>query len=206
MATKPARTQAERREEAERRILQAAIRLLVEKGYDRFSLAEVGDLAGYSRGLPGHYFGKKEDLLSQVAMFIVAGYRESVAVDGGHARGLPLVLARIRAYVRGFGTRPNRALNVLIAEARFRPALRRTIMELNQRSRERWQNEIRMGVEAGNVRADINPVAIGSMIHAFLRGQSTFADLDPGYDVNATMEAFVRHLEQILGPHPTSAG
>ncbi|MFX8164684.1 helix-turn-helix domain-containing protein, partial [Acinetobacter baumannii] len=78
---KPARKQADRRDEAEHKILTAAIRLLVEKGYDRFSLAEVGYAAGYSRALPAHYFGKKEDLLSQVATYLVATYRESIATS-----------------------------------------------------------------------------------------------------------------------------
>ena len=200
VAAKQARTQAERRDEAERRILEAAIRLLVERGYDRFSLADVGEVAGYSRGLPGHYFGRKEDLLSQVAMFIVSRYYEAIIDTDAFQPGLPRVIARIRRYIEGFGSRGHRALNVLFGEARVHPTLKRTITELNQNTRTRWQTEIQAGIKAGNVRPDVNAEAIGAMIHAFLRGQSTFADLDPGYDVNTTTESLVESLLTLLSP------
>lgn len=200
VAAKQTRTQAERRDEAERRILEAAIRLLVERGYDRFSLADVGDVAGYSRGLPGHYFGRKEDLLSQVAMFIVSSYYDAIIDTDAFQPGLPRLIARIRRYIQGFGSRGNRALNVLFAEARFHPTLKRTITELNQKTRTRWQAEIQAGIKAGNVRANVNAEAIGAMIHAFLRGQSTFVDLDPGYDVKATTESLVENLLTLLSP------
>jgi len=200
VAAKQTRTQAERRDEAERRILEAAMRLLVERGYDRFSLADVGEVAGYSRGLPGHYFGRKEDLLSQVAMFIVSRYYEAIVDTDAFQPGLPRVIARIRRYIEGFGRGGHRALNVLFAEARFHPTLKRTITELNQKTRTRWQAEIQAGIKAGNVRANVNAEAIGAMIHAFLRGQSTFVDLDPGYDVKATTESLVENLLTLLSP------
>ena len=47
------RSQAQRRDEAERRLLSAAVRLVGERGLERITLAEVGEAAGYSRGLPG---------------------------------------------------------------------------------------------------------------------------------------------------------
>jgi TetR/AcrR family acrAB operon transcriptional repressor len=197
-ASKQARTQAERRGEAERRILNAAIRLIVDKGYDRFTLAEVGELAGYSRGLPAHYFGKKEDLLSEVARFIVARYRESSPETESMEPGLPRLAARIRRYAAGFGSRPGRALSVLIAEARFYPKLKRTITDLNQRSRSAWEREVRAGMAGGCMRPDLNAKAQGAIIHAFLRGQSTFVDLDPDYDAEETTEAFIEALEQRL--------
>jgi hypothetical protein len=89
---------------------------------------------------------------------------------------------------------------VLFAEARFHSTLKRTITELNQRARARWQNEIRVGIKAGNIRSGVNAEAIGAMIHAFLRGQATFVDLDPGYAVNATTEALVQSLLTLLSP------
>jgi TetR/AcrR family acrAB operon transcriptional repressor len=200
LAAKLTRTQAERRAEAERRILEAAIRLLVERGYDRFSMQEVGELAGYSRGLPAHYFGKKDDLLSEVAMFIIARYYETVASTDAYEPGLPRLVARIGHYVQGLGTPGNRALNVLIAEARFHAQLKRTITELNRRARMRWQAEVLAGIEAGNIRADADADAVGAMVHAFVRGQSTFVDMDPGYDVGAATESLVQMLQKDLPP------
>jgi AcrR family transcriptional regulator len=200
-AARQRRTQAERRDEAERRILEAATQLVVERGYDRFSLADVGELAGYSRGLPGHYFGKKEDLLARVAMFRISNYYEVMAqAEASLEPGLPRLLGRIRQYVRGFGTLGAKALSVIIAEARFHPKLKRTITELNQRARARWSAEVQAGIDAGNIRADVDAAATGSVIHAFLRGQSTFADLDPTYDPSKATEALVAALLTVLAP------
>jgi AcrR family transcriptional regulator len=205
LPAKQTRTQAERREESERRILEAAIRLVVERGYDRFSMAEVGELAGYSRGLPAHYFGSKEDLLSELGMFIVASYYEAIADTDVLEPGLPRLAARIRRYVQGFGSRENRALSVLIAEARFHPKLKRTITELNQRARGRWQTEISLGIKTGNIRPDAEPAGFGAMIHAFVRGQLTFVDMDPGYDLHAATELFVGSLIKLLAPASSAA-
>ena len=56
-------TQAERRETAERAILQAAEKIVAERGLEELSMTEVGEAAGYSRALPGHYFGSKSALI-----------------------------------------------------------------------------------------------------------------------------------------------
>jgi AcrR family transcriptional regulator len=57
------RTQAERRNESERRILEAAVLTIGQKGSAQTSLAEIGEIAGYSRGLPAHLFGSKQNLI-----------------------------------------------------------------------------------------------------------------------------------------------
>ncbi|HVV34240.1 MAG TPA: helix-turn-helix domain-containing protein, partial [Vitreimonas sp.] len=63
MAAAPRRTQLQRRIDAETKLLDASLTLLIERGYDRFALSEVGELAGYSRGLAAHHFENKEGLL-----------------------------------------------------------------------------------------------------------------------------------------------
>jgi TetR/AcrR family acrAB operon transcriptional repressor len=194
------RKQVERREEAEAKILNAAIRLIVEKGYDRFTLTEVGEVAGYSRGLPAHYFGKKEDLLTEVVRYIVDNYRtDSSQIDKALA-GLPRLIAAIRIYSKGAGSRESRALGALITEAMFRPKLKRAITTLHLRGAANWEERILAGVAAGNVRPDVNVKAQAAVIYAFLRGQMTFAGLDPKFDIEATAEEFVQTLAQHLAP------
>jgi AcrR family transcriptional regulator len=196
------RKQVERREEAETKILTAAIRLLVDKGYDRFTLAEVGELAGYSRGLPAHYFGKKEDLLVEMMRYIIENYRSGVAKIDDVEAGLPHLIARIRTYTAGAGNRASRALGVLIAEAMFWPKLKRTISDLHSRGWKNWEDEIRAGVAAGNIRSDVNVAAQAAVIYAFLRGQMMFAGLDPKYDVQGTTDEFIATLTQRIAATP----
>ena len=58
------RTQAERTAESDARMLAAAVQLIVERGADGMTLKDVGEFAGYSRGLAGHRFGSKAGLFS----------------------------------------------------------------------------------------------------------------------------------------------
>jgi AcrR family transcriptional regulator len=53
------RTQAERRAAARDRLLQAAAELIAECGLPAVTLAQVGERAGYSRGIANHHFGTK---------------------------------------------------------------------------------------------------------------------------------------------------
>ena len=62
--------QSKKREDAENRLIVATIELLSEKGHDGFSLADVGERAGYSRSLPAHHFGTRRALVRRVIVSI----------------------------------------------------------------------------------------------------------------------------------------
>src|SRR6218665_1778714 len=70
------RTQAERVAESDRRLIEAAIRLIARVGYTHTTLESIGVEAGYSRGLVQHRFGSKERLLEDLIKHITADYRE----------------------------------------------------------------------------------------------------------------------------------
>ena len=59
-------TQAERTTLSRSRMIDAAIDLIVRKGIEGMTLKEVGEAAGYSRGLAGYRFGSKKDLLVEI--------------------------------------------------------------------------------------------------------------------------------------------
>ncbi|MBQ61816.1 MAG: hypothetical protein CMQ19_07045 [Gammaproteobacteria bacterium] len=59
-------TQAERAKISDKRMLEAAVKLIVDHGPAATSLKEVGLLAGYSRGLAGQRFGSKDKLFAFV--------------------------------------------------------------------------------------------------------------------------------------------
>jgi TetR/AcrR family acrAB operon transcriptional repressor len=193
------RTQADRREEAETRLLDAAIRLVAEKGYDGFSLADVGEAAGFSRGLPAHYFGRKEVLLSRVAQHVVERYADSLARLPRSEPGMPRLAATNRQYARGMASLGNRALGLLVAQAVVEPGLRETIAALNANGFKGLEAQIRAGVAAGNITANVNAPAQARAIYAFLRGQMAFAALDPDYDVMSVAEEFIAMLRARIG-------
>src|ERR1700743_2731482 len=49
---------------------QAAISSIAEVGYDAVTVASICDAAGFSRGLIGHYFKGKDDLLLEAVRYI----------------------------------------------------------------------------------------------------------------------------------------
>jgi AcrR family transcriptional regulator len=59
-------TQVERKEISDAKMLDAAVDLIVERGAGQTTLKDVGEKAGYSRGLAGYRFGNKEGLFDFV--------------------------------------------------------------------------------------------------------------------------------------------
>jgi|TARA_B110000879_G_scaffold119695_1_gene158966 AcrR family transcriptional regulator len=59
-------TQIERKEISDAKMLEAAVDLIVERGAAQATLKDVGERAGYSRGLAGYRFGNKAGLFDFV--------------------------------------------------------------------------------------------------------------------------------------------
>lgn len=75
------RTQAERSAETRRRILDAAVDCLVDRGYAKTTVEEVARRAGVSLGAERHHFPSKIDLLTHAVRHLFEGlgadYREA---------------------------------------------------------------------------------------------------------------------------------
>src|SRR5688572_18894815 len=67
-------TQEERTDLSDRRMLECAVRLIVERGISGTKLTDVGLHAGYSRGLAAMRFGTKASLLGRVARHVTANW------------------------------------------------------------------------------------------------------------------------------------
>ncbi|MDX9999536.1 MAG: TetR/AcrR family transcriptional regulator [Phenylobacterium sp.] len=169
------RTQAQRRAEAEQRILQAAVEIIAERGVDQLTLAEAGEAAGYSRALPAHYFGSREDLIRAVADHLVQGYRrrmEEGPPGGLTASGLEALIARIAYYIDDNRRSVSRlrAFHEVLNAALNRPALAPAIAQLDQESAAGFVHHIRAAIRRGEISPDVDPEAQGVLILATLRG------------------------------------
>ena len=96
------KTHAQRREEAERRLLDAALTIVAQRGSVRMTLAEVGEAAGYSRGLAAHRFGNKAGLVQALAGYIGEQFGQQRARWPALQPGLAAIVGNIRFY---FGRR-----------------------------------------------------------------------------------------------------
>lgn len=172
---------------------------MAEKGYDGFSLADVGEKAGYSRGLPAHYFGKRDNLLKKVAENIIENFYEGLSMTPSAEPGLPSINALIRHYASSSKTRRVKALVILLARSLVDDNLKPTIRELNDRSLSFLEQIIGEGIEAGNIHSDIDRKLQARVIYAFLRGQLGFAAFDKDYDIVAISESFIAMLALTIG-------
>jgi AcrR family transcriptional regulator len=170
---KPRRTQAERTALSDARMFEAAMELIVEHGTHNTTLKEIGERAGYSRGLASNRFGSKEALFNQM----VRDFNEKWAIElrrfVGDLSGLAAFMAALEA-VEFFllnHTVQMQALYTLWYESiSSHTAIRRRLAANHlayRRDSERW---VRQGVEEGTIRPSIDPTCFAVEFNAFIFG------------------------------------
>ena len=131
--TDAASSRAEQRSRTEARILAAASRLFVERGYERTTIRAIAGAAGVDGGLVMHYFGSKQGLFQcvtrarpvpelsgsaeQVTEQILARLAESLASEPVHSLAL----------LRSMLTHPEAAQTLREGAARFQAEISRPI-------------------------------------------------------------------------------
>lgn len=202
------RTKAELREEAIRKMIDVAIRLIAEKGASRLSIAEVGLAAGYSHSLPNYHFKTKKNLLLDVYSFIVEDYlrvskkRLSRRAGGPVRAGMDYLESTVRAYFGLADTPGARAIHVLWAESvSSLPELHEEIRESNRRNLDHMEAHVRIAIERGEIDASVDPKAVAVMLMGQLRGVLAQKILDPErVDLDALADTVVATLKQGLAP------
>jgi AcrR family transcriptional regulator len=165
------RTQQERRAETERRLLDAAAALLARGGASAVTLAEIGRVAGYSRGIVTHQFGSRAGLLAAFAEVA----QERVEPDPDQPAGVERLLALARAYVDlvTAGDDYSRGYLLLWAESmRAAPEVREIFAERDRRLTEEILEDLAAGQATGEVRGDLDLEATAAVLVGQLRGLS----------------------------------
>lgn len=162
------RTQQQRREETERKVLAAATALIAQRGSRALTLAEVGEAAGYSRGIVSHHFGSREKLLHAVIRdaqtFTLPETADSAA---------DWLAEMVRAYLTNITSRrPSaRAFLQMWGEAIAADAILMPLYaEADAGFRRLLADKVREGIHDGSVRPDANPEAMAVSLVGLLRG------------------------------------
>jgi AcrR family transcriptional regulator len=194
------RTHAERRREAETRIVQAAFEIAARRGVDQLTLAEAGEEAGYSRALPAHYFENREALLAAVAEHAVKNYRRrlserNVLTDDG----VNALLATIAFYLddsRGWPKKLRAFHEVINAGLRW-PAIGEVVARLDREWIDRVSAQIRTAQRHGDIRADIDPVAEAVAVCGAMRGiMSQWLIAPDSIDLDAVRDSYLAGLRR----------
>lgn len=168
------RSQAERRTDAQERLIDSAISLIAERGLQRTSLADIGERAGLSRSMAAHHFGDKQGILRVLAKRIRSDFRSGLEKAGvsGH-EGLKRILETIDVYVRANAIKPERAHAVyfMFAEALMLGGeLKAEMQVFNEETLQTFETQIRRGIELGEIRADVDPKTHAVIIVGMIRG------------------------------------
>ncbi|MGW4369408.1 TetR/AcrR family transcriptional regulator [Nocardia takedensis] len=204
-AAPPRRTQRERAAQAEQALLDAAESLFAERGVDNTSLADVGQVAGYSRGLVNHHFGSKAALVDRLAHRIqdhfVAGFGVEARADAVTVESLAgLVVDYLHAVVDQ--ERTGRAFFVmwgasLAAEASLRPVFAAD----DTRFRTAAEDFVRAGQAGGSVDPALDPAACAAAVVGMVRGVAAQHLIAPeSFDLSAAAEACGQFVVRTLTP------
>ena len=83
-------------------ILEKALQLFYEKGYDAIGVQEIADAAGVTKPTLYHYFGSKYGLLQSVALGGYADLKTGIAEATEYRGDLPVNLERLTNFYFGF--------------------------------------------------------------------------------------------------------
>jgi len=195
------RTQTQRREQAERRLLDAALAIVARTGTVRLTLAAVGLAAGYSRGLATHRFGNKAGLLRALAAHITATFQDQMRAAPKRRSGIDAIRGNIEVY---FGRTDRqwtttRALLVMMTEGLMdQTGLQADMAAYNRQALTLFEAHMRAGIAKGEIRADIDPVAASVMLLGTLRGVMMQSLLDPGIDLAQVRDSVLAMAERSL--------
>jgi AcrR family transcriptional regulator len=149
-------TQHQRVEQSSRRLLQAAAELIVEKGWEATTAAEIGRRAGYSRAMVHARYGSKDAILAAFQQVYVA--RLNPDPEPG-TTGLQQVLAhfdRVRE-IHAEDASVTRAMFVSAFEAvKTSSPLRDGVREQLSGAAKKVAAGVRAGIADGSLRADID--------------------------------------------------
>jgi AcrR family transcriptional regulator len=213
---RPRRKQHERVAESDRKMMSAALRLIGERGYRGTSLAAIGEEAGYSRGLVHERFGSKSGLLWALVKQMLRVWnheskaRGSALIGGAHSGThgkrwsasdalCDLLDNHRRAVVEDRGIRTFYAL--MFEALGPTPDLLPEFRELHRAFRADIERTVRAGVQAGTIRADVDPQAQAALLLAAQRGIAFQWLLDPeGFPIDAAYEELKRNVRRTLAP------
>ena len=135
-------------------MLAAAVALICEKGADGTTLKDVGERAGYSRGLASYRFGNKAGLFCFIVRSVGEDWLRELGRAVGDQVGLDAILAATDAHYRFVLESADRirAFYILWFDSIGPdPELRQVIAHIHERRQRDIEAWIQAGIEAGKI-------------------------------------------------------
>lgn len=196
------RTQKQRVEESARRLADAAIALIAEKGYAATTAQQIGLRAGYSRDMVRVRYGTKEALVDAVLTTLYESRLRGE--DDPHATGLDRVLSVVRR-LHAFAVEDPvllRAMFVLNFEAaQADDLLRQRVNRWLADSVSQLRQALDAGQRDGTVTGGVDPGVQSQDMLATVIGYAYLWTVNPdGFDLPATLDTWTGTLDRTLRP------
>jgi AcrR family transcriptional regulator len=197
------RTQSERAALSDRRMTEAAIRLLVERGTAGATLKAIGEEAGYSRGLATHRFGSKAGLFRHLIKHVSNLWVEQLERGVGEKSGVEALTTAVDVHYRFLREAPEavRAMYILwLASVDPSSRFKANVAEIHRAQRAGVEEWVRRGQSRGEVRDDLDPVRAAEQFVALIAGITFQWLVNPQMPLKAMHEALKREIRFLLAP------
>lgn len=197
---KTSKTQIQRREEAVRKILDAAIELIAQRGVQDVTMAEIGIHAGYSRGLPHQHFGSKENLINAVLHSIVEKFNQRRKNQKPVADGVESIKALFSTYLERdtASWQASKAFIFLISDASLAESPHRDfINKLNKKNVDFIVQHLSIA-RAGESASEASNHALAVILMSTMRGLALQALTDSEINFKEIIRALNFILDKLL--------
>ncbi len=167
------RTQTERKETSDRKMFAAATKLILERGTVRTTLKDIGEKAGYSRGLAQARFGNKEQLYHELIGLYGRRWSEELDNFVANKRGLDALFAATDALEDFLESAPDqlRVMYILWFESVGAGAvLRNRLKAMHETSRTDVKRWIDQAKDDGSVHPELDARYFSDLYCSFVFG------------------------------------
>ena len=200
--SKTSKTQVQRKEEAVRKILDAAVELIAQRGVKDLTMAEIGIHAGYSRGLPHQHFGSKENLIHAVLQSIVQRFNERRQKQQLVADGVDSIKALFATYLDRdpFEWKLSKAFIMLISDASMHESRHRNfINKLHKKNVEFLVKHLQIARKESQSNTAISDQTLAVILMSTMRGLALQALTDKSMNFKEVQAAMNAILDKQLG-------
>jgi AcrR family transcriptional regulator len=193
-------TQAERTALSDSRMYEAAMELICQSGTHKTTLKEIGERAGYSRGLASNRFGSKEALFTNLIQNFNSSWAAELDRHVGGKTGLTALLAALQS-VEDFlieQSRSMKAMYILWYEAiGSQSEVRAQLAEHHRAYRRDVRRWVQQGIANGSIRPSVDPNGFALQFCSFVFGTIYQWLVSPGQvDVHYVFDDYRNMIER----------
>lgn len=185
-------------------MLNAAVRLILERGTEKTTLQAIGEKAGYSRGLATYRFGSKAGLFDAVCKAISRRWLDYLEEDVGNKTGIEAMCAALDSFFQFVSDFPReaRVLQILYCGAGGpKSEYRQTAVNIHQRQQDDVAEWVRAGQRDGTVRRDADPRSVAVQYIAYISGMTYLWLINPNaINVGKANDDMIANIRKTLAP------